>query len=282
MRTFFRSIIFYSVASVISLIFFSLLIQFKAEKLGPQSLWKFPLNIGLTEMRHVDIHVAGYLYYKVRILCWIMTNTKNYDKRAVHIRNTWGKRCNKLLLIGSTKHDDLSNIDLQVGEGRDQLWHKTREAFTYIYKHHINEADWFLKADDDTYVIMENLRYLLYPYHPQIPIYFGCKFKIPFTFFPPYMSGGGGYVLSKEALKRLVEDGLPTFEAKSSTEDLEMGNCLHMANVTAGDSRDDDGQSRFFPDTPKGVLQPNAKEFWTWTYKYYKAEQVCKKIRRLF
>lgn len=25
---------------------------------------------------------------------------------------------------------------------------------------------------------MENLRYLLYPYHPETPIYFGCEFRM--------------------------------------------------------------------------------------------------------
>lgn len=75
--------------------------------------------------------------------------------------------------------DELGAIDLGVMEGRKYLWGKTKAALQYIYENHMNDADWFLKADDDTYVIMENLRYMVYPYSTQQPIFFGLKFTEP-------------------------------------------------------------------------------------------------------
>ena len=39
------------------------------------------------------------------------------------------------------------------------------------------DGDWFLKADDDTYMIIENLKYMLHQYNSFYPWYFGCKFK---------------------------------------------------------------------------------------------------------
>ena len=100
---------------------------------------------------------------------------------------------------------NLPAINVNVTEGRNNLWSKTKRAFAYMYEHHKDEADWFLKADDDTYTVVENLRYMLQPYDASKPIYFGCKFK-PYV-SQGYMSGGAGYVLSKEALRRFVKQG---------------------------------------------------------------------------
>ena len=54
---------------------------------------------------------------------------------------------------------DFPTVGLNVTEGRDQLYEKTKQAFTYAWKNYKDEADWFFKADDDTFLIVENLRY---------------------------------------------------------------------------------------------------------------------------
>lgn len=49
------------------------------------------------------------------------------------------------------------SIKLGVEEGPDNLWAKTKKAYQYVCENHPNDADWFLKADADSFVIMENL-----------------------------------------------------------------------------------------------------------------------------
>lgn len=114
-------------------------------------------------------------------------------------------------------------------------------ALRYLYKHHLDEADWFLKADDDTYIVMENLRFMLQSYNSSQPVYFGCKFK-PYV-KQGYMSGGAGYVLSKEAMVRFVKNGISDATGVlcrkdgAGAEDVEMGKCMENLGVQAGDSR---------------------------------------------
>jgi hypothetical protein len=44
---------------------------------------------------------AERLAKEVRILCWVMTSPSNLETKAVHVKATWGKRCNILLFISS-------------------------------------------------------------------------------------------------------------------------------------------------------------------------------------
>jgi len=142
--------------------------------------------------------------------------------------------------------DDLGAVALQnISSGRASLWNKTRAAFTYVWEKHREEADWFIKADDDTYVIMENLKHLLVEYDSDRPMIFGHRFK----YFGGYMAGGSGYVLSKAALDLFVSEvGNPKecldpgFEWGG--EDVRMGQCMTKLNVTVGDSRDSGGRAR--------------------------------------
>jgi glycoprotein-N-acetylgalactosamine 3-beta-galactosyltransferase len=94
------------------------------------------------------------------------------------------------------------------------------------------------------------------------------------------MSGGAGYVLSKEALRRFAERGIhEEHECKLSdggAEDIEMGKCMEKLNVIAGDSRDSLSRGKFFFGNAEFLLSPTAanKNAWEDQYLYYGVKKV--------
>jgi hypothetical protein len=54
-------------------------------------------------------------------------------------------------------------------------WTRLREAIGYIYQHYYDEYDWFLKTNDNTFVVMENLRWLLHQYDTDWPVVLGQR-----------------------------------------------------------------------------------------------------------
>ncbi|XP_063610929.1 glycoprotein-N-acetylgalactosamine 3-beta-galactosyltransferase 1-like [Penaeus indicus] len=200
---------------------------------------------------------ARALYEEVRVLCWVPVAPRDHNKTAVHVRATWGRRCNKLLFISTKDDASIGAVNVGSQEGLRALWSKIRSALKYLYSHFLNDYEWFLKADDDTYVVLENLRYMLRAYDTNDPVYFGHHYKTR----GGYNSGGAGYVLGREALRRFVEKAFykkATCGTRRIGEDLQLGRCLRGVGVAITDTRDHRQEGRFFQQHVRDILlNPN-------------------------
>ncbi|XP_033170353.1 glycoprotein-N-acetylgalactosamine 3-beta-galactosyltransferase 1 [Drosophila mauritiana] len=240
-----------------------------------------PLPRGTSSVEYMESGLrnetlAEKMHREVRVLCWVLTTPKYHKTRAIHVLRTWGKRCNKIYFMTSEPDDELPTVVLTKPDRYEVLWGKTKEAFVHIHEQMRHEADWFIKADDDTYLFLENLRYMLYPYSPETPIYFGFNYKMVGTHQKneSYMSGGSGYVLSREALRIFAEGLNDTTKCRQEddhAEDVEMGKCLFNLGVKAGDSRDEQLRNRFYPIAPYSALLSGnvGMDFWLYKYAYY-------------
>ena len=184
---------------------------------------------------------------RTRILCWIMTNPANMPGRAKSVKDTWGKRCDILLFMSSKADANFPAIGLDVQEGEEKLWHKTRASLEYVYEHHFYDAEWFVKADDDTYMIIENLRYELSKLNPSEPHYIGRYIKAR-KGHKGYNSGGAGYVFSRETLRRFKKAlGDPSCPQHHPKEDVAVGICLKAQGVRPVSTRDSSDKETFIP-----------------------------------
>jgi glycoprotein-N-acetylgalactosamine 3-beta-galactosyltransferase len=130
--------------------------------------------------------------------------------KAEMVRDTWGKKCDGLIFASSQNgkyiqpsycidiltfrillDSSLPAIGFPIGEeSRYQLWNKAKYTLRYVNKNHLNDFDWFFKADDDTYAIIENLREYIATKDPKLPWFLGRRFNE--LNVSSYLTGGPG------------------------------------------------------------------------------------------
>lgn len=62
--------------------------------------------------------------------------------------------------------------------GYRHLTEKTRLGFMFAHEHLVNACDWFVKADDDTYLVLDNLKAFLREQNKSEPVTFGYNLKV--------------------------------------------------------------------------------------------------------
>lgn len=154
------------------------------------------------------------LFGKIQVLCLIFTkNPKNLDGP----KRTWVSSCNKLQLI-----------EIIVKKNNYIAVKRTRENTSWVLlcqtlKNITDKYDWYLIVNDNTFVILENLRYFVAPYNSNKTYYLGHPVKFWNTV---YNLGQAGYVFSKGTLKA-VQSSLGETECLSTAywgkEDFNLG-----------------------------------------------------------
>lgn len=212
---------------------------------------------------------------KIQILCILNTKPADHSMRAIHIMKTWGKHCDKLLFMSMLTDVNLDAIGFNVTN--NDVWEKVQLMMTHIHKNYLNEYDWFIKGEDKTFLITENLRYMLSAYSTKDPIYFGYKFNTT-EHKRGYFSDGSGYVMSRQTVRIFVEKVLTNKEfltghdryygchlgSGKRFEDWDMTVCLEHYNVYAGDARDLLKRERFLLFWPEAHLF-GRPDFTNWT-----------------
>lgn len=197
-----------------------------------------------------------------RILCAVFTHKANFESKAAAVNKTWGNRCHKTIYISGRLNENEKSSNLNIAyldipeTNRLNLTLKTISTILYANNHLVDEFDWFLKADDDTYIntyiiLMKNLKQFLWSKCPtEIEHYYGFRYfpNPPERFLLDFNLGGAGYILSNNAIKKFsnkyIEDKAYCRDTTGS-EDVDLAKCLAEINIKPGDSRDKLGRERF-------------------------------------
>ena len=211
------------------------------------------------------------------IFCIILTTKYDLDNTAQAIYDTWAQLCDNFKFVCNID-DETNNENAElvyknlsilqppgmIEDVYGKLTDKVYMTFKYVNKKY-NNYDWYLKADDDTFIFVDNLRKFLSTKNSSKPVTYGYDFKVIVD--NGYHSGGGGYVLSNEALNRLGNklDEDYKFCPNTGTEDVDVAKCLRKLNVYPEKSIDEFGRERFHPLSLKHHF---TGYFPNWLYNY--------------
>ncbi|KAF4043681.1 Fringe-like [Phytophthora infestans] len=272
------------------------------------------------EMLEVTPEPALSLHDNVypRILCFAVSYSAQHQTRVRAVAETWGQRCNKLLFFSNMSDTIIvakdtpaerrfDVVQLDIIADHAHLWLRTRAALLYLYDNFRHDYDWFYKCDDDTYVIVENMR--AYLKRPEIlqrfdrePMHMGHRFNMPpnkLAFYIKnetllsqwhsrfdrmvYNSGGSGYVMNRLYLDKIVESlpewtCLPDEASGTMPEDTGVAFCMMWNEVYPWDTRDHRGRERWHALNPQHFhLAWDDPNFW-----YVKYHEAVGGVRSVF
>ena len=145
----------------------------------------------------------------------VTTQPKNHQTKAKAVRDTWGQKCDVLFFVSSKSDPSYPIIEVKCEtEDHSHLWCKNRKGFVYGFNKYRDQFDWFVKADDDTYMVIDNLRLLLNDYDANDPLLFGLPFKYNGIVYP---SGGMSHHLERIVIYAFVSGaGYVSYQFNSS------------------------------------------------------------------
>jgi len=212
---------------------------------------------------------------------------------------TWGSHATRLVLVVSQQQIDKYPPDTSLGEEHSQIkdylypvqmerpdgisngrhiWEKMWRGWKLVGDRFRFEADWFVKADLDTFVAVENMRAFLSHLNPDDPYYFGHSLFHDWQRHNLVFNSGTCYILSRESLRRLsirlnrIEPSRDfTYQCgdgPGAREDPHTAGCLRDVGVLASDSLDHEGKQRFQTFRPKDhMFAMKSEKSWFWKFK---------------
>uniref|UniRef100_A0A0V0JBH8 N-acetylgalactosaminide beta-1,3-galactosyltransferase n=1 Tax=Schistocephalus solidus TaxID=70667 RepID=A0A0V0JBH8_SCHSO len=117
--------------------------------------------------------VAEEMRKKIRLFAFIVTTSKYAKQKSAYIKATWARRIERFLFLSNEDDSSLPAIKI-VGEDKEQTsFQKVLAGLLFAYRHNLTYFDYFIKTEDDAYVVPENLRFLLRSFDSNDPLMMG-------------------------------------------------------------------------------------------------------------
>ncbi|UJR16089.1 hypothetical protein I4U23_003001 [Adineta vaga] len=107
------------------------------------------------------------------IFCFVLSSNDRHLTSSRAIVYSWGKRCDRFYFVTRLQNTSVDLMMIEHFENTSNITpmtitQQTLEVLIYLYEHHpYSSYHWFVRASDDSFVIMPNLRRLINQLHLQ-------------------------------------------------------------------------------------------------------------------
>ncbi|XP_035523071.1 beta-1,3-glucosyltransferase [Morone saxatilis] len=154
-----------------------------------------------------------------------------HSDRVSVVKATWEKDAEFLEFYSDVTDASIPTISLGVPNTERGHCGKTFAILRRFLSKAVPKADWLLIVDDDTLISLPRLRRLLRCYDPKDAVSLGERYGYGLIQNGySYTTGGGGIVLSRAAVSRLVSSGCSCY-SDEAPDDMVLGRCFTSLGV---------------------------------------------------
>ncbi|XP_018548098.1 beta-1,3-glucosyltransferase isoform X2 [Lates calcarifer] len=168
---------------------------------------------------------------KKEIFVAVKTCQKFHSERVPVVKATWEKDAGLLEYYSDVADASIPTISLGVPNTERGHCGKTFAILRRFLSKAVPKTDWLLIVDDDTLISLPRLRQLLRCYDPKEAVSLGERYGYSLVQKGySYTTGGGGMVLSRPAVSRLISSGCSCY-SDDAPDDMVLGRCFTSLRV---------------------------------------------------
>ncbi|XP_030842955.1 glycoprotein-N-acetylgalactosamine 3-beta-galactosyltransferase 1 [Strongylocentrotus purpuratus] len=207
-------------------------------------------------------HDADKLKSALSVFCVITIGKSSINSFGKSSFQSWTSHCNDFVMLSNTDDEKYNVKNAGLPEGPANSWERTKKVMSYVVSNH-PDYDWYVKVEHDTFLVVENFRYMLLMHQSRIQGFAGHVLTST-------NQRGSIVALSKEAAVKAVEIFPECGSRYGGMQDFnELEACLKRAGISSSqDGRDGDGVSRFQMVLVKPSLPMNAHQSLDWAWRY--------------
>ncbi|KAJ1114110.1 hypothetical protein NDU88_002349 [Pleurodeles waltl] len=174
---------------------------------------------------------CGNLVKAEDVFVAIKTCKKFHKDRIPVVKKTWEREASVFEYYSDHADSSVPTIDLGIPNVDRGHCGKTFAILERYFKSSSSKTHWLVIVDDDTLISISRLRTLLSCYDPSEPVFLGERYGYGLgTGGYSYVTGGGGMVFSKEAVRKLLESKCRCY-SDDAPDDMVLGMCFNGLGI---------------------------------------------------